>query len=62
MKRCRYVGIKGGREAAMGRCEEGGIKGSRERWRKRWSDACRDGGMEGGIISIMEGGMERCRD
>ena len=38
----------------MERCMEEGIKGSRE----RWSDACRDeggvGGMEGGIISIME--------
>ena len=42
----------------MERCKEGGIKGSREQWRERWSDACRDeggvGGMEGGIISIME--------
>ena len=34
------------------------MDGVRLGWRERWSDACRDeggvGGMEGGIISIME--------
>ena len=58
MKRCRYVGIKGGREAAMERCKGGGIKGSRERWRKRWRNGGRDHLDNGG----MDGGMEPCRD
>ena len=35
-------------------------------WRERWSDACRDGGIEGRIISMMERGREGeregCRD